>query len=622
VPSEKKRLRSAFSFTLSALLHGSVLAWVALGSLIPETQPGSAYDQLIRPKETKLVWYDFRKLLPEITPPHRDPRPPRANSRSPQTLVAGPQDTQSPPQLIWTPAPEIAAQPIVPAPNIVALVAPARPVKPFSTPADLIRREAPATTLPDAPSIAVAEVKPVDFPPPELPRRAFTPPPELIRNEAPATTLPDAPRLALAELKPVALAPPERARPRAFTPPPEKQPAARPALLAAPEITVALDRKSAGSSLLPPIQPARKTFIPPLEAPHASPTETARLPAAPQVATHAVVSSPALPGATMARAVRPFTAPVEAKRALSAQPANLPAAPQIAAPAPASSPVLPATAMARAVRPFAAPEKKPSPETKRVPSLADAPTLSSANRNSDAAFAIVGLFPTRTKEIPAPKASQQAGFSAGPNPRRDGGDSTVQPGQLTVPGLLARTSAPEPQPKLTASLEAPTSSRNLAVAARSVQAVGTPAEPEIRVTPTAPDPRLAGRVVYTVAIQMPNITSYSGSWIVWFAESEPLRGRELPVMRPPRPLRKVDPKYTPAAADEKVEGKVRLAAIIRKNGHVEQVELLRHLDSRLDQSSAEALAKWEFEPATRNGIPIDVDAVFEIPFHIAPKSTK
>ena len=93
-------------------------------------------------------------------------------------------------------------------------------------------------------------------------------------------------------------------------------------------------------------------------------------------------------------------------------------------------------------------------------------------------------------------------------------------------------------------------------------------------------------------------------------------------MRPPRPLRKVDPKYVPAAADEKVEGKVRLAAIIRKNGHVERVELLRHLDNRLDQSSAEALAKWEFEPATRNGTPIDIDAVFEIPFHIAPKSTK
>ena len=49
------------------------------------------------------------------------------------------------------------------------------------------------------------------------------------------------------------------------------------------------------------------------------------------------------------------------------------------------------------------------------------------------------------------------------------------------------------------------------------------------------------------------------------------------------------------------------------------VELLQHLDPRLDRSAAEALGKWEFEPARRNGIPVDVDAVFEIPFRLAPK---
>ncbi len=120
---------------------------------------------------------------------------------------------------------------------------------------------------------------------------------------------------------------------------------------------------------------------------------------------------------------------------------------------------------------------------------------------------------------------------------------------------------------------------------------------------------------------MPNVTSYSGSWIVWFAEREPIPG-QFPDVHPPSPLRKVDPKYIAAAAAEKVEGKVRLAAVIRKDGHVDTVELLQHLDSRLDRSAAEALAKWEFEPALRNGAPVDVDAVFEIPFHLAPRSAK
>ena len=39
-------------------------------------------------------------------------------------------------------------------------------------------------------------------------------------------------------------------------------------------------------------------------------------------------------------------------------------------------------------------------------------------------------------------------------------------------------------------------------------------------------------------------------------------------------------------------------------------------------TAAEALAKWQFEPALRDGIPMDVDAVFEIPFRLAPRTAK
>jgi protein TonB len=132
---------------------------------------------------------------------------------------------------------------------------------------------------------------------------------------------------------------------------------------------------------------------------------------------------------------------------------------------------------------------------------------------------------------------------------------------------------------------------------------------------------LEGRVIYSVAIQMPNITSYSGSWIVWFAEHEQKEGATGEV-RPPVPLRKVDPKYVASAAADGVQGVVRLAAVIRRNGHVDTIQLLRHLDDRLDASAMESLAKWEFEPAARNGMPLDVDAVFEIPFRLAPKPSK
>jgi len=128
-----------------------------------------------------------------------------------------------------------------------------------------------------------------------------------------------------------------------------------------------------------------------------------------------------------------------------------------------------------------------------------------------------------------------------------------------------------------------------------------------------------GRAIYMMAIQMPNVTSFSGSWMVWFAERQALPGGPPIEMQPPEPMRKVDPKYIVDAANDRVEGIVRLTAVIRKDGSIDEVELLKHLDNRLDRSAEEALAKWRFEPAKRDGTAVDVDAVFEIPFRLAPK---
>jgi protein TonB len=125
-----------------------------------------------------------------------------------------------------------------------------------------------------------------------------------------------------------------------------------------------------------------------------------------------------------------------------------------------------------------------------------------------------------------------------------------------------------------------------------------------------------------MAIQMPNVTSYSGSWIVWFADRDPVTGAIAADLRAPVPTRKVDPKYIQTAVEERVQGVVRLAAVIRRDGRVQSVELLQRLDERLDRTAVEALSKWEFEPALRDGIPVDVDAVFEIPFRLAPRTSR
>jgi TonB family protein len=81
----------------------------------------------------------------------------------------------------------------------------------------------------------------------------------------------------------------------------------------------------------------------------------------------------------------------------------------------------------------------------------------------------------------------------------------------------------------------------------------------------------------------------------------------------------VDPKYIATAIEERVEGTVRLAFVIGRDGRVYGVQTVKGLDQRLDQSATEALSKWVFAPATRQGKPIEVDALVDIPFRLAPK---
>ena len=534
---ETKRLRRALSFAISACAHGSVLAWVALGPLVPKAGPANLYDQEIRPHANRLVWYSLHDRLPDIAPSRQpsDRRPPRARIQFPHTLVAGAKDTPRPAQTIWLPAPSLETPRNVPSPNVVALTPPSRPLREF-TPAEHPRPKLLVPALPEAPQLAAVQVKAIPLPPPARPQ------------------------------------------PRAFIPPTEERvKTAQPILPAAPEMTAAATNQPAPAvNALLRVQPARRTFVPPVEARHAPTPQPASLPDAPQVETKSIPQTPLVPLTPVARAVRPF-APPEVHRDQPARPAE---------------------------------------------SLSEAPAVTATNRVPEAALAIVGLFPTRQAEIPVPKASQEAGFSTGPKPQPTGGEASAENSQLVIPGLQAHAGPQDPQPSLIASLAAPTSARNLMAAARAVRVTSSGAAmPGSLPVAAPPGSRLSGRVVYSVAIQMPNVTSYSGSWIIWFAEREPLPG-QVPDVHPPLALRKVDPKYVAAAVDEKVEGKVRLAAVIRKNGHVDTVEVLQHLDNRLDLSAEEALAKWEFSPALRNGAPVDVDAVFEIPFHLAPRSPK
>jgi TonB family protein len=135
----------------------------------------------------------------------------------------------------------------------------------------------------------------------------------------------------------------------------------------------------------------------------------------------------------------------------------------------------------------------------------------------------------------------------------------------------------------------------------------------------SPEKVLGSKRVYTMHVNMPNLTSASGSWVLNFAElSEALPGGGATLavsdLAAPVPLRKVDPKYPPELRASHVDGEVILYAIIRKDGTVDSIQLVHSVDPHLDANAMEALAQWKFQPAEKHGEAVDLEAVVHIPF--------
>jgi TonB family protein len=140
------------------------------------------------------------------------------------------------------------------------------------------------------------------------------------------------------------------------------------------------------------------------------------------------------------------------------------------------------------------------------------------------------------------------------------------------------------------------------------------------------------RKYYSLSLNMPNLNSAGGSWIIRFAPLQkdsipsspssraaandpPAEGSSRSDLSAPVATRKVDPAYPLELMHQNVGGTVILYGVIHTDGTVGSVRVLRGVDDRLAQFATEAIAKWKFQPATRNGAPVDVEATFWIPFH-------
>ena len=123
------------------------------------------------------------------------------------------------------------------------------------------------------------------------------------------------------------------------------------------------------------------------------------------------------------------------------------------------------------------------------------------------------------------------------------------------------------------------------------------------------------RKFYSMTLNMPNLNSSGGSWVIRFAELS--NSRDKGDLAAPVALQKVDPAYPLALMRRNVQGTVTLYAIIRSDGSVGQVRVLQGVDDRLDAYARSALTHWRFQPATKNGNAVDLEAVVAIPFRVS-----
>jgi TonB family protein len=215
--------------------------------------------------------------------------------------------------------------------------------------------------------------------------------------------------------------------------------------------------------------------------------------------------------------------------------------------------------------------------------------------------------------ISIPEGNRSGEFAAGPEGRRG---ATARPEvKAGVPSAATQNSALGSSPSIFVS--APPNK----IIASNVVATAVPLPRPAPASLDLPssdhiDAQVFGsRKHYSMRLSMPNLSSAMGSWIIRFAELHAVTNTHEDLSAP-EPIRKVDPAYPASMVADRVEGVVVLYAIIRSDGSVAEVRVLEGFDQRLDENARAALEQWRFRPGTKNGVPVDIEAVVRVPFRV------
>ena len=84
----------------------------------------------------------------------------------------------------------------------------------------------------------------------------------------------------------------------------------------------------------------------------------------------------------------------------------------------------------------------------------------------------------------------------------------------------------------------------------------------------------------------------------------------------PTAISSPDPDYTEEARRAKKQGTCVLWLIVDSSGHPRDIRVARGLGFGLDAKALEAVKQWRFQPALKDGKPVDVQISVEVEFHL------
>jgi hypothetical protein len=373
-------------------------------------------------------------------------------------------------------------------------------------------------------------------------------------------------------------------------------------------------------SLPTPEKPQAKSFVSPERPRPQQPTPPTALPNAPELTTkpqqntalEALLKKTAAPR-------REFTPPTQPKAPTPSPAAALPAAPSLEASQGTSGidPVL-NTPMAPPRRDFT-PPPVPSSGTAQAgngtaPALPAAPAIDTAHGPAGVSVAILGLNPTNAPQIPTPEGSRSAHIAAGPDtgpgePQLAKGNSplalpdvSIQGRRGSASGAATGSKPPADKPGLGT---APMPALQATATIQTTPHLSVPMWPSSRTLPLFVERRFHARVVFTTVLPA---AQNGADWVVWFAENVPMPSPDTRLLMRPPTLMRGDPLPPVPVRENHGTGKLLVAGILRKDGHFGC-----EASDAVAQDLLDTLQSWQFNPAMRNGVPVDVEAVLEIP---------